>query len=219
MAADAISGAFGNLDPSLQLMLLMSSLTLLPFAVSSMTSFLRYVIVFSILKQAMGTQQVPPSIVLVGLSLILTLYTMSPVFSEMYTAVNPLLNNPKANVMDIMNRGVTPLKNFMMRQTREDDIRIFLEVSRKKAPESVNDLSVWEITPAFMLSELRTAFEIGFVIFIPFVIIDLVVANILMALGMMMLSPTIISLPFKILIFIAVDGWTLVVRGLIQSFN
>ncbi len=219
MVADAISGAFGNLDPSLQLMLLMSSLTLLPFAVSSMTSFLRYVIVFSILKQAMGTQQVPPSIVLVGLSLILTLYTMSPVFSEMYTAVNPLLNNPKANVMDIMNRGVTPLKNFMMRQTREDDIRIFLEVSRKKAPESVNDLSVWEITPAFMLSELRTAFEIGFVIFIPFVIIDLVVANILMALGMMMLSPTIISLPFKILIFIAVDGWTLVVRGLIQSFN
>jgi flagellar biosynthetic protein FliP len=219
MAGSAISGAFGNLDPSLQLMLLMSSLTLLPFAVSSMTSFLRYVIVFSILKQAMGTQQVPPSIVLVGLSLILTLYTMSPVFSEMYTAVNPLLNNPKANVMDIMNRGVTPLKNFMMRQTREDDIRIFLEVSRKKAPESVNDLSVWEITPAFMLSELRTAFEIGFVIFIPFVIIDLVVANILMALGMMMLSPTIISLPFKILIFVAVDGWTLVVRGLIQSFN
>jgi flagellar biosynthetic protein FliP len=121
--------------------------------------------------------------------------------------------------MDIMNKGVVPLKQFMMRQTREEDVRIFLEVSRKRAPESVNDLSIWEITPAFMLSELRTSFEIGFVIFIPFVIIDLVVANILMALGMMMLSPTIISLPFKILIFIAVDGWSLIVRGLIQSFN
>jgi flagellar biosynthetic protein FliP len=200
-------------------MLLMASLTLLPFMVSGMTSFLRYVIVFSILKQAMGTQQVPPSMVLVGLALILTFYTMSPVFGEMYTAVNPLLNNPKANVMDIMNKGVVPLKQFMMRQTREEDVRIFLEVSRKRAPESVNDLSIWEITPAFMLSELRTSFEIGFVIFIPFVIIDLVVANILMALGMMMLSPTIISLPFKILIFIAVDGWSLIVRGLIQSFN
>jgi flagellar biosynthetic protein FliP len=167
----------------------------------------------------MGTQQVPPSMVLVGLALILTFYTMSPVFSEMYTAVNPLLNNPKANVMDIMNKGVVPLKQFMMRQTREEDVRVFLEVSRKRAPESVNELSIWEITPAFMLSELRTSFEIGFVIFIPFVIIDLVVANILMALGMMMLSPTIISLPFKILIFIAVDGWSLIVRGLIQSFN
>ncbi|MCE2930225.1 MAG: flagellar type III secretion system pore protein FliP [Vampirovibrionales bacterium] len=219
MATAAFSGAFANLDPALQLMLLMASLTLLPFMMSGMTSFLRYVIVFSILKQAMGTQQVPPSMVLVGLALILTFYTMSPVFGEMYTAVNPLLNNPKSNVMDIMNKGVVPLKQFMMRQTREEDVRIFLEVSRKKAPESVNDLSIWEITPAFMLSELRTSFEIGFVIFIPFVIIDLVVANILMALGMMMLSPTIISLPFKILIFIAVDGWSLIVRGLIQSFN
>ncbi|XVJ52234.1 MAG: flagellar type III secretion system pore protein FliP [Vampirovibrio sp.] len=219
MVAPAFSGAFSNLDPALQLMLLMGSLTLLPFMVSSMTSFLRYVIVFSILKQAMGTQQVPPSIVLVGLSLILTFYTMSPVFTDMYTAVNPLLNNPKANIMEILNRGVVPLKQFMMRQTREEDVRIFLEVSRQKPPESVNELSVWEITPAFMLSELRTSFEIGFVIFIPFVIIDLVVANILMALGMMMLSPTIISLPFKILIFIAVDGWSLIVRGLIQSFN
>ncbi|MFN7311170.1 MAG: flagellar type III secretion system pore protein FliP [Vampirovibrionales bacterium] len=219
MATAAFSGAFANLDPALQLMLLMASLTLLPFMVSGMTSFLRYVIVFSILKQAMGTQQVPPSMVLVGLALILTFYTMSPVFGEMYTAVNPLLNNPKSNVMDIMNKGVVPLKQFMMRQTREEDVRIFLEVSRKRVPESVNDLSIWEITPAFMLSELRTSFEIGFVIFIPFVIIDLVVANILMALGMMMLSPTIISLPFKILIFIAVDGWSLIVRGLIQSFN
>jgi flagellar biosynthetic protein FliP len=219
MATVAFSGAFANLDPALQLMLLMASLTLLPFMVSGMTSFLRYVIVFSILKQAMGTQQVPPSMVLVGLALILTFYTMSPVFGEMYTAVNPLLNNPKSNVMDIMNKGVVPLKQFMMRQTREEDVRVFLEVSRKKAPDSVNELSIWEVTPAFMLSELRTSFEIGFVIFIPFVIIDLVVANILMALGMMMLSPTIISLPFKILIFIAVDGWSLIVRGLIQSFN
>jgi flagellar biosynthesis protein FliP len=219
MATELLSSALSNLDPSLQLMILTGSLTLLPFMVASMTSFMRYVIVFSILKQAMGTQQVPPALVLVGFSIILTFYTMSPVFTEMYEAVNPLMNSPKADIIQILDRGSLPLKHFMMRQTREDDIRVFLEVSRKKAPESVKDLSIWEVAPAFMLSELRTAFEIGFVIFIPFVIIDLVVANILMALGMMMLSPTIISLPFKILIFIAVDGWSIIVRGLIQSFN
>jgi flagellar biosynthesis protein FliP len=220
MAASPMTlGAFSGLDPALQLMILTGSLTLLPFMVASMTSFMRYVIVFSILKQAMGTQQVPPALVLVGFSIILTFYTMSPVFTQIYDAVNPIMSSPKADIVQILERGSIPLKQFMMRQTREDDIRVFLEVSRKKAPKSVNELSIWEITPAFMLSELRTAFEIGFVIFIPFVVIDLVVANILMALGMMMLSPTIISLPFKILIFIAVDGWSIIVRGLIQSFN
>jgi flagellar biosynthesis protein FliP len=217
--AMAGAGALGGLDPSIQLMLLMASMSLLPFMVTGMTSFLRYVIVLSILKQAMGTQQVPPSIVLVGLALILTFYTMSPVFEEMYQRVQPVLNSPKADIVQVLNQGSVPLKEFMMRQTREDDVRVFLELSRKKPPESVNELSIWEVAPAFMLSELRTSFEIGFVIFIPFVVIDLVVSNILMALGMMMLSPTIISLPFKILIFVAVDGWSIIVRGLVHSFN
>lgn len=209
---------FSSMDPALQLIILMASLSLLPFMVISMTSFLRYIIVLSILKTALGTQQVPPAIVLVGMALILTLYTMSPVFGEIYQAVEPAMRQ-KQSVVKIMERGATPLKNFMMRQTRESDVAFFVEMSRKTPPASPAELTLWEVAPAYMVSELRTAFEIGFVIFIPFIVLDLVVANILLALGMFMLSPTIISLPFKILIFVAVDGWSLIVNGLVQSFN
>ncbi len=209
---------FGKLDPALQLIILMASLSLVPLALISMTSFLRYMIVFSILKTALGTQQVPPAIVLVGMSLILTMYTMSPVFGDVYTRINPIMQR-NGSVMQIMGAGAEPLKNFMMRQTRQSDVAFFIQLARSKPPESAKDLTIWEVAPAFMVSELRTAFEIGFIIFIPFIVIDLVVANILLALGMMMLSPTIISLPFKILIFVAVDGWSLIVNGLVQSFN
>lgn len=209
---------FGKLDPALQLIILMASLSLIPFALVSMTSFLRYMIVLSILKTALGTQQVPPAIVLVGMSLVLTMYTMSPVFGDIYTRINPVMQR-NGSVVQIMAAGSEPLKNFMMRQTRQSDVAFFLQLSREKPPESAKDLTLWEVAPAFMVSELRTAFEIGFIIFIPFIVIDLVVANILLALGMMMLSPTIISLPFKILIFVAVDGWSLIVNGLVQSFN
>jgi flagellar biosynthesis protein FliP len=216
MAVSVIQG----LDPSLQLMILVAAMALLPFVVASMTSFLRYVIVFSILKTAMGTQQVPPAIVLVGMALILTMYTMSPIFSEMYTNVMPQLNKKNTDIITILDKGSQPLKNFMMRQTRQSDIQTFLELSRKNGPpKGPEELTLWEVAPAFMLSELRTSFEIGFIIFIPFVLVDLVVSNVLLALGMMMLSPTIISLPFKILIFIAVDGWGLIVNGLVRSFN
>ena len=209
---------FGKLDPALQLIILMASLSLIPFIVVSMTSFLRYMIVLSILKTALGTQQVPPAIVLVGMALVLTMYTMSPVFGDMYTRVNPIMQK-NGSVVQIMSAGSEPLKNFMMRQTRQSDVAFFIQMNRNKPPESAKDLTLWEVAPAFMISELRTAFEIGFIIFIPFIVIDLVVANILLALGMMMLSPTIISLPFKILIFVAVDGWSLIVNGLVQSFN
>jgi flagellar biosynthetic protein FliP len=209
---------FGKLDPALQLIILMASLSLIPFAVVSMTSFLRYMIVLSILKTALGTQQVPPSIVLVGMSLVLTMYTMSPVFGDIYSKIEPVMKK-NGSVVQLMVTGSEPLKNFMMRQTRQSDVAFFLQLSRSKPPESARDLTLWEVAPAFMISELRTAFEIGFIIFIPFIVIDLVVANILLALGMMMLSPTIISLPFKILIFVAVDGWALIVNGLVQSFN
>lgn len=213
------SSTLSNLDPSLQLLLVMASMSLLPFLVASMTSFLRYVIVLSILKTALGTQQVPPAIVLVGMALIMTFYTMGPVFSQMYGNVEPLLKKPETNIAQVFTVGMEPLKEFMMRQTRQEDLKVFLNLSRAKAPDSPRDLSIWEVAPAFMISELRTSFEIGFIIFIPFIIIDLVVANVLLALGMMMLSPTIISLPFKILIFVAVDGWALIVNGLVQSFN
>jgi flagellar biosynthetic protein FliP len=219
MAVGTPSVALGAIDPALQLILLMGSMSLLPFMLAGMTSFMRYAIVFSILKQAMGTQQVPPAVILVGLALVLTLYTMSPIFSDIYTVVDPMLRNPKANILEVLDKGSQPLTNFMLRQTRPDDLKIFLEMSRAKPPASPAELEIWEVAPAYMLSELRTSFEIGFVIFVPFVIVDLVVSNILMALGMMMLSPTIISLPFKILIFVAVDGWGLIVRGLVRSFN
>jgi flagellar biosynthetic protein FliP len=209
---------FGKLDPALQLIILMASLSLIPFAVVSMTSFLRYMIVLSILKTALGTQQVPPSIVLVGMSLVLTMYTMSPVFGDIYSKIEPVMKK-NGSVVQLMVTGSEPLKNFMMRQTRQSDVAFFLQLSRSRPPESAKDLTLWEVAPAFMISELRTAFEIGFIIFIPFIVIDLVVANILLALGMMMLSPTIISLPFKILIFVAVDGWSLIINGLVQSFN
>ena len=207
-----------NLDPSIQLLIVMASFTLLPFAFMCMTSFLRYVIVFSILKTAMGTQQVPPGMVIIGLSIILTFYTMSPVFSQMYQEGNkPYLKT--GNMVVALDQGSRPLKNFMMRQTRENDLAFFVELMRKQPPKTPDDISIWEVTPAYIVSELKTAFEIGFIIFIPFMVIDLVVANVLLALGMMMLSPTIISLPFKLLIFIAVDGWSLIVNGLVQSFN
>lgn len=207
-----------NMDPALQLILLMASLSLIPFVVVSMTSFLRYIIVLSILKTALGTQQVPPAVVLVGMALVLTLYTMAPVFGEIYTEIEPAMQK-KESVVAIFDKGAEPLKQFMMRQTRQSDISFFLEMSRDEMPASPEELSLWEVAPAYMISELRTAFEIGFVIFIPFIVLDLVVANILLALGMFMLSPTIISLPFKILIFVAVDGWSLIINGLVQSFN
>lgn len=209
---------FGNMDPSLQLIILMAALSLLPFILVSLTSFTRYVIVLSILKTALGTQQVPPGVVLVGISLILTIYTMGPVFGEMYDRVEGPIKS-KQSVIAVMSEGSKPLKEFMMRQTRQQDVAYFIEMSRKEMPNNPDDLSIWEVAPAFMISELRTAFEIGFLIFIPFIVLDLVVANILLALGMFMLSPTIISLPFKILIFIAVDGWGLIINGLVMSYN
>lgn len=209
---------FGNLDPSLQLILFMAVLTLLPFVLVSLTSFTRYVIVLSILKTAIGTQQVPPGVVLVGMSLILSIYTMGPVFGEMYDKAQDPIKH-KAPMITVLAESTEPLKEFMMRQTRQQDLAYFLNLSREQAPKDPSQLSIWEVAPAFMISELRTSFEIGFLIFIPFVVLDLVISNILLALGMMMLSPTIVSLPFKILIFIAVDGWGLIINGLINSYN
>ena len=197
-----------NLDPVLQLLVVMSCFSLLPFVFTCMTSFMRYAIVFSFLKQAMGTQSIPPAIVLIGLSLIMTFYSMGGVFQSMWEAgYEPYQKS--GSMVEAIVEGSKPLKEFMMKNTREQDMAYFLEKSRGKAPA----------TPAFILSELKTAFEIGFSIYIPFIVLDMVVANVLLALGMFMLSPTIISLPFKLLIFIAVDGWSLIVHGLAGSYN
>lgn len=207
-----------DINPVLQMLIVMTVFSLLPFVFCCMTSFLRFVIVFSMLKTAMGTQQVPPSIVIIGLSMILTFYTMGPTFQRMYEMGNiPYQQNQ--NIVAAINEGSKPLKEFMMKQTRETDLAFFVELSNKVPPKSPDEITVWQVAPAFIMSELKTAFEIGFIIFVPFIVLDLVVANILLALGMFMLSPTIISLPFKLLIFIAVDGWALIVQGLVTSYN
>ena len=207
-----------DLNPVIQMLILMAAFALLPFAFACLTSFMRFVIVFSILKTALGTQQVPPSIIILGLSIIMTIYTMSPVFSKMYEA-GSVPYQKTGDIVLTLKEGSEPLKEFMMKQTEQKDLAFFLELSKKPQPKTPADISIFEVAPAYMVGELKKAFEIGFIIFVPFVILDLVVANILLALGMMMLSPTIISLPFKLLIFIAVDGWGMVVHGLVQSFN
>ena len=207
-----------DLNPVLQMLVVMSVFSLLPFMFCCMTSFLRFTIVFSMSKTALGTQQVPPSIVIIGLSMILTFYTMSGVFQKMYEYGSVPYKSSK-NIVLALEQGSKPLKEFMMKQTRESDLAFFVELSHKTPPKSPEEINMWEVAPAYILSELKTAFEIGFVVFVPFIVLDLVVANILLALGMFMLSPTIISLPFKLLIFIAVDGWALIVQGLVQSYN
>ena len=207
-----------DLNTVLQMLVVMSVFSLLPFMFCCMTSFLRFTIVFSMLKTALGTQQVPPSIVIIGLSMILTFYTMSGVFQKMYEYGSVPYKSSK-NIVLALEQGSKPLKEFMMKQTRESDLAFFVELSHKTPPKSPEEINMWEVAPAYILSELKTAFEIGFVVFVPFIVLDLVVANILLALGMFMLSPTIISLPFKLLIFIAVDGWALIVQGLVQSYN
>ncbi|MBR6098321.1 flagellar type III secretion system pore protein FliP [bacterium] len=207
-----------DINPVLQILIVMTVFSLIPLVFCCMTSFLRFVIVFSMLKTAMGTQSVPPSIVIIGLSVILTFFTMGPTFQKMYEMGSvPYQRNQ--NMVMAIEEGSKPLKEFMMKQTRESDLAFFIQLSHKTQPATPDEITVWQVAPAYIVSELKTAFEIGFIIFVPFIVLDLVVANILLALGMFMLSPTIISLPFKLLIFIAVDGWALIVQGLVTSYN
>ena len=213
-----MSDIFKDINPVIQMLLVMSMFSILPFVFACMTSFLRFIIVFSMLKTAMGTQSVPPSIVIIGLAMILTFYTMGGTFQKMYE-MGSVPYQKNQNIVEAINEGSKPLKEFMMKQTRETDLAFFVEASKGAPPKSPDEITVWQVAPAFIISELKTSFEIGFIIFVPFIVLDLVVANILLALGMFMLSPTIISLPFKLLIFIAVDGWALIVQGLVTSYN
>ena len=207
-----------DINPVLQMLIVMTVFSLIPFIFCCMTSFLRFVIVFSMLKTALGTQSVPPAIVIIGLAMILTFYTMGTTFTKMYE-LGSVPYQKNQNMIEAITEGSKPLKEFMMKQTRESDLAFFVELSQKEAPKSPEEITIWQVAPAYIISELKTAFEIGFIIFVPFIVLDLVVANILLALGMFMLSPTIISLPFKLLIFIAVDGWALIVQGLVTSYN
>lgn len=210
--------AIKDLNPIIQMLIVMTVFSLLPFVFCCMTSFLRFVVVFSMLKTAMGTQQVPPAIVIIGLSIILTFFTMGPTFQKMYD-MGSVPYQKNHDMVAAIQEGSKPLKEFMLKQTRENDLTFFIEMSHKTPPKSPDEISIWEVAPAYIISELKTSFEISFIIFVPFIILDLVVANILLALGMFMLSPTIISMPFKLLIFIAVDGWALIVQGLVSSYN
>lgn len=211
--------AAGNQDYTLtmQILLLMTGLTLLPAALIATTSFLRIMIVMALLRQALGTMQTPSNQVLIGLSLFLTLFIMTPVLDKVYsTAVEPYLEE-QIQFKEAVELGSKPMYQFMLQQTREDDLGMFAEMADISLadPESI---PFKVLIPAFMVSELKTAFQIGFMIFIPFLIIDLVVASLLMAMGMMMLSPMIISLPFKLMLFVLIDGWALVVGTLANSF-
>ncbi|MDN2695367.1 flagellar type III secretion system pore protein FliP [Janthinobacterium sp. SUN073] len=211
-------GGGQNYSLPVQTLILMTSLTFLPAALLMMTCFTRIIIVLSLLRQAIGTQSAPPNQVLVGLALFLTLFVMGPVFDKIYTdAYQPYQEN-KISMQQAMDKGVDPLKTFMLKQTRQADLALFAKMSRSPALQGPEDVPLRILVPAFVTSELKTAFQIGFAIFIPFLIIDMVVASVLMSMGMMMMSPATISLPFKLMLFVLVDGWQLLLGSLSQSF-
>lgn len=203
---------------SLELVLLMTVLSLLPSLLLMMTAFVRIVIVLSILRQALGTGQTPPNMVIVGLSLFLALFVMSPVLQDLYqNALLPYMNQGMA-FDKALALAEQPIRGFMLQQTREDDIALFMEIARNAPVASAKDVPFSTLVPAFLTSELKSAFTIGFLIYIPFVVIDLIVASVLMSMGMMMLSPMMISMPFKLMLFVLVDGWSLILGSLASSF-
>ncbi|QSA98986.1 flagellar type III secretion system pore protein FliP [Methylococcus sp. EFPC2] len=203
---------------TIQILALMTALTFLPAVLLSMTSFTRIMIVLAILRQALGTAQTPNNQVLMGLSLFLTLFTMGPVLDKVNEqALQPYLKEQVADSV-ALERALDPFRQFMLKQTRETDLELFVRISGKPAIESPEQTPFSLLAPAFLISELKTAFQMGFLLFLPFLIIDLVVATILMSMGMMMLSPMVISLPFKLMLFVLVDGWAMVVETLAASF-
>ena len=204
---------------SIQILLFMTALSLLPGALLMMTSFARIIIVLAILRQALGTQNTPSNQILVGISLFLTIFIMMPVFQEAYdTGLKPYLEE-KATVVEALQGISVPVSQFMLAQTRETDLELFAQIGDFGEFESPDDVPLSVLLPAFATSELKTGFQIGFLLFIPFLVIDLVVASVLMSMGMMMLSPLIISLPFKIMLFVLIDGWALVFGTLASSFQ
>ena len=203
---------------SLQLLIVMTLLGFLPSILILMTSFTRIIIVLSLLRQAMGTAQTPPNQVLVGIAIFLTLFIMNPVLESIYNDALVPVQNEEITFQEGLDRARVPLQEFMLNQTREKDLIMFMEMSQSPAVENADDIPLSALVPAFITSELKTAFTIGFLIYIPFIIIDLVVASVLMSMGMMMLSPMMISMPFKLLLFVLVDGWGLVTSSLVATF-
>ena len=208
-----------QLVTTLNVMLILTILVLAPSIVLVATSFVRLLVVFGFLRQALGTPQSPPTTLLVSLSLVLTFFIMEPYAKKAYNdGIKPYMQE-KIGYEEAIKRSIKPFKNFMLKNTREKDLALFFRIRHLPNPKTADDVPLSILVPAFMISELKTAFEIGFLIFLPFLIIDMVVSSILMSLGMMMLPPVMISLPFKILLFILVDGWNLIVMGLVESFK
>jgi len=214
---EAISGDT-QYSLTLQLLLLMSALTLLPSLLIMMTSFVRVIIVLSLLRQALGTGQTPPNQVLVGIALFLTLFIMSPVLVDIYENAIVPYTAGAIGQQEALSQAGAPLRTFMLAQTRENDLNVFMEMAELPVTTDYQTVPMTVLVPAFMTSELKTAFTMGFLVYIPFVIIDLVVASVLMAMGMMMLSPMMISMPFKLMLFVLADGWLLIMQSIAASF-
>jgi len=209
----------GVTERAIQIIALITILSLAPSILVMVTSFTRIVVVLSLLRTAMGVQQSPPNAVIISLALFLSAFVMAPVFSQAYDAgITPLVNE-EIELDEAFERASQPFHGFMMSHVREKDLTMFVDLAQKEQPAEAKDVSLTVLVPAFMISELRRAFEIGFLLFVPFIIIDMVVASVLMSMGMMMLPPIIISLPFKLVFFVLVDGWALVTGSLIKSFG
>jgi flagellar biosynthetic protein FliP len=220
MISIAMDKAKGPEDVSvvIQIFAALTLLSIAPAILIMLTSFTRFIIVFSLLRQAMGTQQMPPNQILVGLAMFLTFYVMTPVWQDVnQNAVQPYLEK-KISSEQAINTALTPVRKFMYKQIREKDLALFIEIAGLKRPDTPSDVPTMVMIPSFIISELKTAFELGFLLFIPFMIIDMVVASVLLSMGMMMLPPIMISLPFKLLLFVLVDGWHLIVGSLVKGF-
>ncbi|WP_026674271.1 flagellar type III secretion system pore protein FliP [Alkalihalobacterium bogoriense] len=216
---DMLNDEPANVATTIQLLVLLTILTLAPSFLILMTSFTRIVIVLSFVRTGLATQQMPPNQVLIGLALFLTFFIMAPIFGEINDeALTPYFNN-EITQEEAFERAALPIKEFMAKHTREKDLALFMGYAGMDRPETIDDVPLTALVPAFAISELKTAFQIGFLIFIPFLVIDMIVASVLMSMGMMMLPPVMIALPFKILLFVMVDGWYLIVRSLLLSFQ
>jgi len=212
-------GSPDQIVDSVKLLVLLTLLSFIPAFLMMMTSFTRIIIVLSFLRSAMGTMQAPPNQVLIGLALFVTIFIMAPVYQNINEqAIKPYLAN-QITQEEAMNNGAKPLRSFMLKQTREKDLALFVEVSKMEKPQNADALPLTVVVPAFIISELKTAFQMGFLLYVPFLIVDMVVASVLMSVGMFMLPPVMISLPFKLLLFVMADGWYLVVKSIVESFH
>ena len=215
-----MTGNNGQIEMTMpvQMLILLTMLTFLPAIVISVSSFTRIIIVFHFLRQALGTQEAPSNQILIGLSLFLSFFVMSPTLTSIYDDAYEPWSKGQITQDVALEKGAAPLRQFMLKSTREKDLQLFIEMSKGPKPAGPNDVPLRVLVPAFMISEIKTAFQIGFVLFLPFLVIDMVVSSVLLSMGMMQLPPVMVSLPFKILLFIMVDGWNLVVSSLVKSY-